>query len=138
MREKNFKTVLYGGTGFSYMFPRVLPTYSCTRIRKRKEDTFPHVAAEEAKQRHRASKKRHGCKTQRKATYPRTSGFYKNNRLLLKRKSSSAMQQDAASKRYCLSQVNQTSFFILCCNSCFRSRNHSRSHNRSDSCHTCH
>ena len=81
MREKNFKTVLYGGTCFSYMFPRVLPTYSYTRIRKREEDTFPHVAAEEAKQRHRASEKRHGCKTQRKPAYPRTSGFYKNNRL---------------------------------------------------------
>lgn len=56
MREKNFKTVLYGGPCFSYMFSRVLPTYPCTCFRKQ-EDTFPHVAAEEAKQCHRASKK---------------------------------------------------------------------------------
>gem|GEM_PF-3576069 len=34
MREKNFKTVLYGGPCFSYMFSRVLPTYPCTCFRK--------------------------------------------------------------------------------------------------------
>lgn len=44
-------------------------------VSEKQEDTFPHVAAEEAKQRHRASKKRHGCKTQRKTAYPHTSGI---------------------------------------------------------------
>ncbi len=37
MREKNFKTVLYGGPCFSYMFSRVLPTYPCTCFRKNKK-----------------------------------------------------------------------------------------------------
>ena len=32
-------------------------------VSEKQEDTCPHVAAEEAKQCHRASKKRHGCKT---------------------------------------------------------------------------
>lgn len=32
-------------------------------VSEKQEDTFPHVAAEEAKQCHRASNKRHGCKT---------------------------------------------------------------------------
>lgn len=59
---------------FLTCFPRVLPTYSCTRFRKTGRH-FPHVAAEETKQRHRASEKRHGCKTQRKPAYPHTSGI---------------------------------------------------------------
>lgn len=32
-------------------------------VSEKQEDTFPHVAAEEAKQCHRTSKKRHDCKT---------------------------------------------------------------------------
>lgn len=32
-------------------------------VSEKQEDTFPHVAAEETKQCHRASKKRHDCKT---------------------------------------------------------------------------
>lgn len=60
------------------VFLRCFPVY-CPHIpapvSEKQEDTFPHVAAEEAEQRHRASEKRHGCKTQRKTAYPHTSGI---------------------------------------------------------------
>ena len=48
---------------FLTCFPVYCPHIPAPVSEKRKEDTFPHVAAEETKQRHRASKKRHDCKT---------------------------------------------------------------------------
>lgn len=47
---------------FLTCFPVYCP-HSPAPVSEKQEDTFPHVAAEETKQCHRASKKRHDCKT---------------------------------------------------------------------------
>lgn len=60
---------------FLTCFPVYCPHIPAHASEKTEGRHFPHVAAEGAKQRHRASEKRHGCKTQRKAAYPRTSGI---------------------------------------------------------------